>query len=178
VFAVRPLAGLALATAALLLPGCGGESDGTFDHEGFPFTFAYPESFEEIDDVEVDQQLGAASDDTVAVGLDDHDLITVERYTLQVAVDEAKLGLAKREIDGLLAQINPDAGKTTATEIAGLPALAAGDIPVSSIDGATSDISIIFDGNQEYVINCQSTPDHSDEVAEACDQALETLSFE
>jgi hypothetical protein len=165
--------------AALAMLACGGESDGTFDFEDFPFTFSYPDGFEEIDDIDIDEQLGADSDNTVAVGIDEHDLITVERYTLQIAVDEQNLRLAKHEIDALFAKLD-DSGDvvTTQTEIAGFPALTATEIPVSSIEGAASDITIIFDGDQEYVINCQSTPDHRDEVDEACDQALETLSFE
>ena len=164
--------------SALAITACGGESDGTFDFEGFPFTFSYPDGFEEIEDVEIDEQLGADSDATVAVGIDDHDLITVERYTLKIAVSERNLGLAKREIDALFTQVDDSGSAATAeTEIAGLPALTASDIPVLSIEGAVSDISIIFDGDQEYVINCQSTSEHRDEVAEACDQALETLAF-
>lgn len=109
---------------------------------------------------------------------DDQDAIIVESFTLQVAVDESNLRLAKREIDGLLAQASPDAGTTTETEVAGFPALTASDVPVPGVEGGESDITIIFDGDQEYFINCQSTPDHRDEVADACEQALETLSFE
>jgi hypothetical protein len=166
------------AFAALTFAACGGESDGTFDHDGFPFTFSYPEDFEETEDVEISQQLGAESEDTVAIGLEEHDLITVERFVLRVEISERNLDLAKREIDGLFEQLGPDAPSTTKTEIAGFPALTASGVPVSSVEGASSDVSILFDGDQEYVINCQSTPDHRDEVTEACEMALETLSFE
>ena len=93
-------------------------------------------------------------------------------------MSERNLDLAKREIDALFEELGPDAPKTTKTEIAGFPALTASDVPVSTIEGAISDVSILFDGDQEYVINCQASPDHRDEVEAACEMALETLSFE
>ena len=170
---------LALATlAAFGIGACGGESDGTFDHEGFPFTFTYPEDFEEIDEVEISQQLGAAAEETVAVGVDEQDAIILEHFIVQIEVNEQNLRLAKREIDSLLQQLGPGAPPTTETEVAGLPALTATEVPVSDIEGGLSDLTILFDGDDEYVINCQSTEEHRDEVDEACEMALDTLEFE
>ena len=44
-----------------------------------------------------------------------------------------------------------------------------------SIEDGESRFTVLFDGDQEYLINCQSTPEHRDEVDEACDEALATL---
>ena len=43
---MRLLLSVALSAIALALVACGSESDGTFDHEGFPFTFEYPADFD------------------------------------------------------------------------------------------------------------------------------------
>jgi hypothetical protein len=162
---------------ALAFGGCGDDSDGTFERDDFPFTFEYPDGFEERDDITVDQNLGANADQTVAVATDEHDLIMVQRFTLSVPVDEKNFGAAKKEIDGLLGQVDPDA-TTEPTEIAGLPALTVDDVAVSSIDGAESDLTILFDGDQEYLINCQSTPDAREEVEMACGMAVGTLELD
>lgn len=34
----------------------------------------------------------------------------------------------------------------------------------------------LFEGDQEYLLNCQSTPDEREQVDEACEQMLETRS--
>lgn len=164
----------ALVLASALLTGCGGESDGTFDRAEFPFTFSYPEEFEETEDVTVDQALGAAPDETAAVGLDDDNALLVQRFTLNVAIDESNLDLAKDEFDRLAQQVAPDAAFTQ-TRVAGLPALELEGVPVESAPDGVSRLTVIFDGDQEYFLNCQSTPEKRAEVEEACDLALETF---
>jgi hypothetical protein len=166
------------ALAALTVAACGGESDGTFDHEDFPFTFSYPGDFEETDDVEASQSVGASAEASTGIGLTENDGILVSSYQLGVEVTERNIERAQREFDGLVRQLDPEAGPSEITEIAGLPSLTYDDVAVSSVEGGVSDLTFIFEGDQEYLINCQSTPDHRDEIAEACDQALESLSFE
>jgi hypothetical protein len=174
---MRPVALALAAIAALAVAACGGESDGTFDYEGFPFTFSYPEDFEETEDIETSQKAGAPAEQTAGIGIDEDNAIVVQRYTVMIEVTEQNLPRVKPEVDALVRQFDPQAGPSEITEVAGLPALAA-QIAVPSLDDGLSDFTFIFDGDQEYLINCQSTPDHREEVDEACAQALETLSFE
>ena len=166
------------ALAALAVAACGGESDGTFDRDGFPFTFSYPEGFEETDDVDIAQPVGAQAVENVAIGIGDHDLIVVQRFNLQVEITRSNLPAAKREFDALLRQIDPQASATRAGQVAGVPALTASGVSISSVEDGLSDFTFLLDGDQEYVINCQSTPEHRTEIAEACDQAIDTLSFD
>ena len=163
-------AGLSLGLAA-----CGNESDQVFDRDGFPFTFEYPEGFEETDDVEIAQPVGAQAVENAAVGLDDHDLIALQRFTLQLEVSESNLDAVSREVDALLRQVDPQAKPAEPGELAGFPTLSVDGVTISSVEGALSDITFLFEGNQEYVINCQSTPDHREEITEACGLAVETL---
>jgi hypothetical protein len=162
----------------LALAACGDDDDdsggGTFDEEAFPFTFSYPDGFEVTEDVTVDQALGAQADETMAVGLDDENILLVQSFTLNIEIDESNLDLAKQEIDGLATQVDPDA-RSTKTTVAGLPALELGEIEVPTVEEGTSRLTVVFDGDQEYYLNCQSTPAHRDEIEEACDLALETF---
>ena len=171
-------AGLA-ALAALALGACGDDDDSpaTFEQEGFPFSFEYPGDWEESDDVTIDQSLGGQSEDTTAVALDDDNGIVLQRYTLQTTVDKQNLDLAQREIDGLLAQVDPTA-RSEQTEIAGLPALTVDGLVVPSIETGESRLTFLFEGDQEYLINCQSTEESRTEVAEACDTAVRTLTLD
>ena len=174
---VRLLRPLALVVLALGLASCGNESDGVFDVEGFPFTFEYPDEFEETEDVNFDTNLGASADQAAAVAIGENDLIALQRFTLNLAIDRSNLNLAKRELGALIQRLDPSASLSV-VEIDGLPALTTGNLDVSTVEDGESRITALFDGDQEYVVNCQSTPDHRDEIAEACDLALETLTLE
>ena len=172
------LGGLLAALCALALIACGDGSDGggTFDESDFPFTFEYPDGFEVADDVTVDQELGAAADATGGVGVDDDDVIIAELFTLKATIDESNLDEARREIGALLSQIGADPSLQQ-SKVGGLPALTAEDVAVPDLEDGTSDLTFIFNGDQEYLINCQSTPAHSDDVKEACDLALSSFAL-
>jgi hypothetical protein len=166
---------LCLSVAGLV--ACGGDDDGgdgTFDREEFPFTFSYPEGFDETGDVTIDQALGAEADETAAISLDGENGIFVQSFTLNIAVDESNLNLAKREIDGLVQRADPDAASTP-TEVAGLPALEVSELDVPSVEEGKTRLIAVFDGDQEYYLNCQWTPAEEETVTAACDQAVDTF---
>jgi hypothetical protein len=176
----RPLWTLALvATLAVVgLAGCGGDDDdsepSTFESDTFSFTFEYPDGFEITEDVDVSQELGGAIDETVAIAMDDDNALILQRATLNLEIDESNLGLAKEEFDGLVQQVDPGAAGEEG-ELAGFPSLTYDAVTLTTPEEGESRITILFEGDQEYVINCQSTPDARDEIEEACDLALETL---
>ena len=157
--------------------GDGGDGNATFEREGFPFTFEYPDSFELRENVTVGQTLGGESDevdDRVALALDDDNLIAVERVALEVVVDESNLDQAKQELDQLFQQVDPSA-ESQPGEIAGLRSLSLDAIAVPTPEDGESRFTVLFEGDQQYVIACQSTPAGRPEIEAACDLALETL---
>ncbi len=170
------VAGACLLVLGAFALGCGEESDGVFDEEAFPFTFEYPADFEESEDPTVSQQLGVDADETAAIGIDDDNGILVQTFTLRAPVDESNLDQAKREIDALVQQVDPGVSSTTDT-VAGLPALVISDLAVPSMEGGESRLVVVFEGDQQYFLNCQSTPEQRAEMAEACDQAVATFSL-
>ena len=174
---MRVLLALALSAIALALVACGSESEGTFDHEGFPFTFEYPADFEPADDVDIDTNLGASADEVAAILLTDDDLIALQHFTLQQTINPSNLGAAKREFDRLFQQVDPNVD-SQASKVAGIPALTIDQIDVPSIEDGQSRYVALLDGDQEYLINCQWTPAREEEIEQACDMALDTLTLD
>jgi hypothetical protein len=168
----------ALALCAFPLAACGDDDDGpsTFQEEGFPFTFEYPGDFELTEDVSFDQSLGGSSDEDLSLSLDENNGIILQRYTLGQEVDESNLALAKREFDALLSQGGVEASRGQTGETAGFPSLEYESVALTVPEDGESRIVILFEGDQEYLLNCQSTPDEREEVDAACQQMLETLS--
>lgn len=161
--------------ALLLLGGCGGDDDdGVFDRGGFSFSFEYPDGFTETEEITIDQQLGNQAAAQAGVALSENDSLIVQEFELTVEIDEDNLDLAKEEVDRLFENVQGPTPEAEETSVAGLPALVYDGVDVPSRD-ATSRLVFIFDGDREYLINCQSTEDATDEIAEACDQALETF---
>jgi hypothetical protein len=170
------LGGLLAALCALALVACGGDSEdgGTFDQSDFPFTFEYPDGFQVTDDVTINRQLGNGADAQAAVALDDDDLIILQSFTLKAEINESNLDVIQKELTRLLDQVDP--GTTLKpTRVAGLLGLTGELSTVPDVEDGHSTLTFFFDGDQEYEINCQSTPDHRDDVDAACTQALDTL---
>jgi hypothetical protein len=168
---------IAAILAAVGLAGCGGDDDepATFESGAFPFTFQYPGGFEVTDDVSVARQLGGAADETVGIATDDDNALILQRFTLNRAVDKGNLDVAKRELDGLVKQFDPRAALAKTGELAGFPSLTYEAVRLTTPEDGESRLIVLFQGDQEYLINCQSTPDGRDEVEEACDLAVKTL---
>jgi hypothetical protein len=173
-----------VAVAAVITPvgiaGCGGADDdsepATFERDTFPFTFEYPDEFEFTDDVSAEQQLGGgdAANEAAAIVMDEDNGLIIERYTLNAEVSEADLGLIKRELDGLIQQLDPDAAGEEGN-LAGFPSLTYAAVAVPGLQDGETRIIALFEGDQEYLIHCQSTPDGREEIEQACEVAVDTL---
>ncbi len=168
----------ALAICLVAAAGCGG-GDGdtgsaTFEEDDFAITFEHPASFEEIDDVSIASTAGAASRADAARGLDNQNLILVSRYDLRIAVDEENLDQVKAELDSVLTQAAKQEVSGMRVEFGGLPGYEY-TFDLDTEPPVQSRFVVLFDGNTEYTLNCQSTAESQDEVEEACQQAVDTL---
>lgn len=163
-----------VSAAAVGLSACGSSGPETFERDGFPFTFEYPSDFRASDDVSFDNELGAQPDETTAIGLDDANGIVLQRFTLNIAIDEDNIDQAKAEFDGLVGQVDSSASGEIG-QSAGFPSLSYDAVSVMSPPDGESRITVLFDGDQEYLINCQSAPDQREQVNDACDQAIGSL---
>ncbi len=72
-------------------------------------------------------------------------------------------------------RLDPEAIGAETGEIAGYPSLDYESIALTTPAEGESRFIVLFEGDQEYLINCQSTPENREEVESACERALETL---
>ena len=174
---MRRVASAGAVLAVALLAGCGG-SDGngtkTFEAAEVPVTFQYPASWETSTDPSIASQAGGNAALVRAVALDDHNVIVVETFDLNIAITKSNVNRAKPELDDVVAQLTdkPETGKRV--KFAGLPGFEY-TVEVTDPVDAQSRAVFLFDGKTEIELNCQSTSDKRSEVNEACDQALSTL---
>jgi hypothetical protein len=172
---------LPLIVAAAVLGGCGsddGGGTGRFEEDGFDITFEYPGEMNKAGNVTIASGAGSSAKATAGIGFgkkDTKDVIIVQRYDLNVAIDEKNLDRAKAELDPLVAQISPGApaGKTGKTR--GFPSIDYSGLRVRQIDGAETRLVALFDGDAEYLVNCQSTPKRRADIDKACAQVLRTV---
>ena len=172
----------ALILTLLALAGCGSSDDGDeaarFEEDGFEITFEYPGEMNEADNVQISSGAGSSAKATAGVGYgekDTKDVIIVQRYDLRRAIGDDNLDQAKAELDPLVEQISPGAPSGKTGETNGFPSIDYENVKVRTIDGAETRLVALFDGDVEYLINCQSTPGRRADIDEACEQVLETV---
>jgi len=172
----RPLLALALALAGCgSSDGGGGEGDTkAFEAKNIGITFDYPDEMEKATDVKIDQSAGAEARATAGVGYDERNGIFVQRYDLKRSIGKDDLEAVKPEVDNLFEQGFGQPADGEATEVGGLPALEY-EFDVTGRPGEESRFLVIFDGDTEYTINCQSNKERREDIAKACDVALETV---
>lgn len=165
---------------AAALAGCGSDGDDSarFDQDGFDITFEYPAEMNEAGNVTIASGAGSSAKATAGIGYGEknaRDVIIVQRYDLNLAIKQGNLERAKTELDPLVARIAPGAPAGETGEIRGFPSIDYRNLRVRQIDGARSRLVALFDGDVEYLVNCQSTPKRRAEIDKACRQALDTV---
>jgi hypothetical protein len=93
---------------------------------------------------------------------------------LSAPIDDANLGKVIPATDDLVSRLAGARASGTKVEAAGRPALEY-NIPVRGLATGQSRYIVIYDGETEYNLNCESTVDHRAEIASACQTALSTL---
>ena len=179
-----------LLAAAALVAGCGGddeesapaepaeveagaETNETFSEEGFDITFEYPEDFEVLEDVQFSESAGVPAANTTGVGLDGTNLLAVQRFDLNTEVTDQNFDAVKKEADQVFSQAAGEEVTGEETEVAGLPALEY-NVTIDETEDIETRAVAIFDGNTEYLLNCQSAAEQREAILAACDLALET----
>jgi hypothetical protein len=160
----------------LVAAGCGGDEGGpqTFDDEDFAITFQYPASFQELEDVSIASTAGAASKETRALGLNEQNVILVDRYDLRIEVTKENLADVKPEVDQVVSQAAGQELSGEEIEVGGLPGYEY-IFDLEDPPEARTRFLVLFHGATEYALNCQSTPQQRDEVDAACRLVTDTL---
>lgn len=171
----RLLALAALATLLFAVAGCGGSDSGsaTFEQDGFGLTFEYPSGMGLADPDEITLAFGAGSEASEIAGLaySDEDAIIVQRFDLTRKIGAGELDRAKAELDPLVRQLAPEAPEGKKGETNGLPSIEYSRVEVEEPKGGVSRLVSVFDGDAQYLFNCQSVK-RGEEIAKACKQVL------
>jgi hypothetical protein len=170
-------AAFVLLVTALAATACGGGDSGgrrTFDDEAFAITFQYPASFEELEDVSIASTAGAASKETRALGLNEQNVILVDRYDLRIEVTQENLADVKPEVDQVVSQAAGQEVSGKEIEVGGLPGYEYLFDLEKPLEARTRFL-VLFHGATEYALNCQSTPQQRDEVDAACQLVMDTI---
>jgi hypothetical protein len=184
---IRPtrhwLAPLALASVGFLFaPACGGggSEDGSKTFQGDGYSYSYPGDWEET-------TVTAASGDVpsaTVVGPGGANSFYVGASLLDISVSEENLDQYSSDLVAETDQLFWQAqGQVTSgperTTVAGLPALRLEASAVNQDGTQTkSHVILVYDGNTEYFLNCQYTPEGADEMTQGCNQAVDSFAVE
>jgi hypothetical protein len=189
------IASSALALTLLGLVGCGGASHSaistatvtgggsglavkTFSAAGIALHFTFPASLRTMQLAQSKRVAGNAARAThAAVGTGNYDLLIVTRFPRRpIPVTARNLHALKPQFDrAMSAALGQPIAAATGT-VGGLPALS---YPPAAVEGlpvkATSRITEVFVGDDEYELNCQYTAKGAPTITAACNQMLATL---
>lgn len=187
---LRDLTSMLAIGGVLALAGCGDDAEesgeapapapeetATFEPDGFGVSFEYPADFEEREDVELDRMAGAPPTATSAVGLEDTDLLVLARIELGTEVGPENLDEVRARADELFSELAGEDLEGDDLEVAGLPGVEY-EIALDEPAEAETRAVALFDGDVQYLLNCQSTPELRERIEDACELALETFEVE
>jgi hypothetical protein len=177
--------------AALAVGACGssthststsvkaGPSQKTFSAPGMAIRFQYPASFHRVQVAQSKRIAGNTSNAThAAVGTGPFDLLIVTRFPKRpIPVTARNVAKLKPQFDAAVGSALGRKLSATVRTVGGLPALSYPPAPVVGLPTpATSRITNVFVGDDQYELNCQYTPKAAATITAACDEMLRTLS--
>ena len=147
----------------------------TFVDDDFAVTFRYPSSFTEGEVVDVARSVGGKPAASAALQLDTYDGIVVSKYLNAAPVGPEDMVEVLPVFNSQVSQLVEKQVTGSIVDIAGLPGIRYDDLDVPGRVNQKSRLVFLFDGRDQYLLNCQSTAEHRDELTRACDRALATV---
>lgn len=154
---------------------CGGSSgSGRYEETGLDITWEIPGGFDIAHDLTVSKSSGANAVDQAAVAIDKDNLIIVQRYNLNTSVTSDNLSDFKGDVDNVIKSLAGKAVSGHEVEYGGLPGYEY-VIDVTQPAQGQSRLAVLFDGDVEYLVNCQSTPEKRDDLEKGCRTVLDSI---
>jgi hypothetical protein len=155
-------------------PGASGPQS-RFEHPDFTIGFSYPRAMRRVQ-ADIGSSAGSAPVAQWAAAFPGTDsMVIVTRYDLREPVTADSLPDVVGEADELFSDLagQPLRGRTT--EVGGMPAIEYAPFGLQQPSGARSELLIVFDGDRQYLVNCQSTSERRRDLEAACDVVRATL---
>jgi len=168
---------LGAAAMALLLAACGGSS--TYSANGL--SFDYPKRWKTVlSPASTAGQSGTVT--RVGVGIDAADLVVVVSTQLAQPADPQEISQTERNVIQALSTSATQKGATVrgpdGTTLGGFDGLGLTilGLPLGGSVVVDSRVVVVIRGDVEYLLNCQSTPSHTDEIGKGCRQVIDSFS--
>ena len=177
------LAGTLAAVALVALSGCGGGGSKTFSTPTYPFSFDYPAGWTLNQTASFNYGSSASALRLLSVALKEpYDQVTIAEYKLKKTLPAGVNGYkpeVDRIVNGLTKQARGSASNAKVVKYGGIP----GYQYVVTYPGVGSitlqnKMTFLFKGENEFQINCQSSPPNRDKLNAGCDQILNSLKFD
>lgn len=174
--------GIALAFALAvtgLAAGCGG--DEKFETSTYPFSFEYPSGWKATRNAAFVYGAGAGERSIAVVYKAPNDQVVVTQYKLQKTLPPGIVA-NQREVDRIVRKLaKQSGGKATEARpvnYGGIPGYQYVIEYTTNGQQLQNTITFLFSGDDEFQVNCQSSPENRDVIDEGCDKVLSTLKFE
>lgn len=171
--------------ALAVMSGCGGSDDEEkqFSTKTYPFSFTYPEGWTVSRSAEF--TFGTSGDDerSVSVALKlPFDQVTISQYKLSTTLkpgENADQAQVDRVVRRLTRRAKGSRSDGTTVEYGGLKGYQyTVEFPGQGDTTLTNRLTFLFSGDDEFLINCQSSPEMADALDAGCDQILDSLKFD
>lgn len=173
---------LAAATLAVAFAGCGDGGDQSFTTPTYPFSFDYPSGWTLTRGASFNYGSSESAVRSVSVALKEpFDQVTITQYKLKKKLPAGVNGY-QPEVDRIVARLVKQAGGSASdakvVKYGGIPGYQyVVEYPGGDNVTLENKLTFLFKEQQEFQINCQSSPDKRKELNEGCDQVLNSLKF-
>jgi hypothetical protein len=174
-------AALLVASLALALSGCGGSSTATFNTPTYPYSFEYPSSWKLTRNAAFNYGSNSGLRSVSVALKEPYDQVTITQYKLKKTLP-AGINGNQAEVDGIVKKLAKQA-KGTASDAktvtyGGIPGYQyVVEYPAADGTMLRNTLTFLFRGQDEFQVNCQSTPGNRAAIDKGCNQVLGSLKF-
>ncbi|MGH2905983.1 MAG: hypothetical protein ACRDKI_04350 [Solirubrobacterales bacterium] len=166
------------AVLAVVASGCGGSGDKAFSTPTYAYSFNYPGTWT----LTRNTGEGGSGMRSVSVALKEpFDQATITQYKLKKTLPKGVNGNqaeVDRIVKALTRQAKGSASDGKPVKFGGLPGYQyVVHYPAGGGVKLANKLTFLFRGADEFQISCQSSPSHTHELNDGCDQILESLKF-
>ena len=178
-FSATHLATIAL--ACLAFAGCGGADQKQFSSLTYPFSFSYSSSWKLTRNATFNYGSGSGERSLSIALKEPFDQVTITQYKLRRKLRPNENG-NRREVDRVVKKLSTQAkgaaSDATTVKYGGSPGYQY-VVEYAAADGTElrNTLTFLFKGEDEFQINCQSSPKHRTDLDKGCEMVLGTLKF-
>lgn len=167
--------------ACMAVSGCGDGEVKTFSTPTYPFSFNYPPGWKVTRNASFSYGSGSGERSLSVALKEPYDQVTITQYKLKRTLKSGENG-NQREVDRVVAKLTAQAKGTasdaTTVKYGGIPGYQyVVEYPAAGGTLLRNTLTFLFKGDDEFQVNCQSSPKYRTELQKGCEKVLGTLKF-